>query len=94
MPCYQGPRSQTHIEGDGQREEVGAEVAEDALEVVQVAPFAAAVGIPPDKVTAVRCVETTHSTALRRVTEPPWCKHLNTISLQSVPNPLQPKGIL
>lgn len=61
-----GPRVQTHIEGDGQREEVGGEVAEDALEVVQVAPLTVAVGIPLDKVTAVRCVQATHGSALRR----------------------------
>lgn len=59
-------QAQTHIEGDGQGEEVGGEVAEDALEVVQVAPLAVAVWIPPDKVTAVRCVEATHGAALWR----------------------------
>lgn len=45
-----------HVEGDGQREEIRGEVAEDAFQVVQVAPLAVAIRIGPDEVTAVRGV--------------------------------------
>lgn len=53
-----------HVEGDGQREEVGWEVAEDAFEVVQVAPVTAAVRVGPDEVTAVRGIQATHFSTL------------------------------
>lgn len=39
-------------------------MTEDALEVVQVAPLTAAVGIHPDKVAAVRSVQGTHGSAV------------------------------
>lgn len=53
------------MEGDGQREEAGGEGAEDAFQVVQVAPLAAAVRVGPDEVTAVGRVQATHITALQ-----------------------------
>lgn len=97
---YQDPRAQTHIEGDGQREEVGGKVAEDALEVVQVAPLIVAVGIHPDKVAAVRNIQATDGTALQRGktkdmddTAPrgearlDLSRQLTMISPQPVPNP-------
>lgn len=40
-------------------------MAEDAFQVVQVAPLAAAVRVGPDEVTAVRSVQATHVTTLQ-----------------------------
>ena len=41
-------------------------MAEDALEVVQVAPVTAAVGVGADEGTAVRGVQATHFSTLRK----------------------------
>lgn len=59
------PGAGPHVEGDGQREEVRGEVAEDAFEVVQITPFAAAVGGRPDEVATGRDVQATHVTTLQ-----------------------------
>lgn len=66
QPTHQLPEAGPYIEGDGQREEVGGEVAEDAFQVVQVAPTTVAVGVGPDKVTAVRSVQAAHVTTLQK----------------------------
>lgn len=68
-PAHQLPKAGPHVEGDSQREEVGGEVAEDAFQVVQVAPLAAAVRVGPDEVTAVRSVQATHITTLQEKKE-------------------------
>ena len=60
------PGAGPHVEGDGQREEAGWEVAEDALEVVYVAPVTAAVGVGADEGAAVRGVQATHFSTLRK----------------------------
>lgn len=64
-PSHQPPGAGPHIEGDSQREEVGREVAEDAFQVVQVAPITVAVGVGPDEVTAVRDIQGTHLATLQ-----------------------------
>lgn len=100
LPITRSPRAQTHIEGDGQREEVGGKVAEDALEVVQVAPLIVAVGVHSDKVAAVRNIQATDGTALQRgktrdtddratkgEARLDLSRQLTMISLQPIPNP-------
>lgn len=71
-------------------------MAEDALEVVQVAPLIAAVGVHPDKVAAARNIQATDGPALQRDTDDRATKgearldlsrQLTMISLQPVPNP-------
>lgn len=75
-------------------------MAEDALEVVQVAPLIVAVGVHPDKVAAVRNIQATDGTALQRgkardtddkaprgEARLDLSRQLTMISSQHVPNP-------
>ena len=70
-------------------------MAEDALEVVQVAPVTAAVGVGADEGTAVRGVQATHFSTLEREAggghqNPPPHDPLDQPHLSSEDNLLQP----